>query len=132
MLDRDQLTEEVSAQPTKPILTTLREKIALKPIWDNLIWTWRPESKREAGDAVVRNLLLHWFPAKVSLESLSWGYSFWLGTISAVLFLILTITGGVLMFLYVPSVERAYLSVKDLELTSFGWFFAGCTASQHI
>jgi quinol-cytochrome oxidoreductase complex cytochrome b subunit len=30
------------------------------------------------------------------------------------------------MFLYVPSVERAYLSVKDLEFTiSFGWFLRG-------
>jgi quinol-cytochrome oxidoreductase complex cytochrome b subunit len=95
-------------------------------IWQKMKWTWKPESKREAGDAVVRNLLLHWFPAKVNLESLAWGYSFWLGTISAVLFLILTITGGILMFLYVPSVERAYLSVKDLEYTiSFGWFLRG-------
>jgi quinol-cytochrome oxidoreductase complex cytochrome b subunit len=95
-------------------------------MWEKVTWTWRPETKREAGDAIVRNVLLHWFPAKVSLESLSWGYSFWLGTISAVLFLILTLTGGILMFLYVPSVERAYLSVKDLEFSmSFGWFLRG-------
>lgn len=88
-----------------------------------LKWTWQPESNREAGDAVVQNFLLHWFPAKVTLRSLSWGYSFWLGTISAVLFAILTLTGVMLMFLYVPSVERAYLSVKDLEfVVSFGWF----------
>jgi cytochrome b-561 len=96
------------------------------PMWEKLTWTWRPVSKREAGDAIVRNFLLHWFPAKVSFESLSWGYSFWLGTISAVLFLVLTLTGAVLMFLYVPSVERAYLSVKDLEFSmSFGWFLRG-------
>lgn len=94
--------------------------------WQKLTWTWLPMSDREAGDSVVRNFLLHWFPAKVSRESLSWSYSFWLGTISAVLFLILTLTGTVLMFLYVPSVERAYLSVKDLEYTvSFGWFLRG-------
>lgn len=91
-----------------------------------VIWTWAPASKRQAGDAVVRNFLLHWFPAKVTRESLSWGYSFWLGTLSLALFLILTITGVVLMFLYVPSVERAYVSVKDLEYTvSFGWFLRG-------
>lgn len=88
-----------------------------------LKWTWQPASEREAGDAIVRNFLLHWFPSKVTLRSLSWGYSFWLGTISAVLFAILTLTGVMLMFLYVPSVERAYLSVKDLEFAvSFGWF----------
>src|SRR5574341_1394149 len=94
--------------------------------WEKITWTWKPASEREAGDSVVRNFLLHWFPAKVTRESLSWSYSFWLGTITAVLFFILTITGVVLMFLYVPSVERAYLSVKDLEYTvSFGWFLRG-------
>lgn len=119
-------TEELSVRPNKPILKTIRERFSLTPLWEKATWTWRPETKREAGDAIVRNVLLHWFPAKVSIESLSWGYSFWLGTISAVLFLILTITGGILMFLYVPSVERAYLSVKDLEYSmSFGWFLRG-------
>lgn len=99
---------------------------AKRSIWEKATWTWRPASDREAGDSIVRNFLLHWFPAKVSKESLSWSYSFWLGTVSAVLFLILTLTGTVLMFLYVPSVERAYLSVKDLEYTvSFGWFLRG-------
>lgn len=96
---------------------------ATKKIWQQLTWTWKPEGEREAGDAIVRNLLLHWFPAKVARESLSFRYSLWLGTISAALFLILTITGVILLFLYVPSVERAYNSVKDIEfVTSFGWF----------
>jgi quinol-cytochrome oxidoreductase complex cytochrome b subunit len=91
-------------------------------LWRKLVWSWKPESEKEAGDAIVRNLLLHWFPGKVSKASLSWTYSFWLGTMSAVLFLILVVTGVVLMFLYVPSVERAYGSIKDLEhVTSFGW-----------
>ena len=94
--------------------------------WDKIKWTWLPETNREAGDSVVRNFLLHWFPAKTTRQSLSWNYSFWLGTISAVLFLILIITGIPLMFLYVPSVERAYLSVKDIEFTvSYGWFLRG-------
>ena len=94
--------------------------------WKQIKWSWLPESNREAGDSVVRNFFLHWFPAKVTRQSLSWNYSFWLGTISAVLFLILILTGIPLMFLYVPSVERAYLSVKDLEFTvSFGWFLRG-------
>ena len=97
-----------------------------KKIWDQMVWTWRPSSERQSGDSVVRNLLLHWFPAKVTRRSLAFNYSFWLGTISAVLFLILCITGTMLMFLYVPSVERAYQSVKDLEfVVSFGGFIRG-------
>jgi len=97
-----------------------------KKIWNQLTWTWKPSTEREAGDSVVRNVLLHWFPAKVTKRSLSFSYSFWLGTMSAVLFAILCFTGTVLMFLYVPSVERAYQSIKDLEyVVSFGSFIRG-------
>lgn len=93
-----------------------------KKLYDRLTWTWKPSSEKEAGDAIVKNLLLHWFPNKISKASLSWNYSLWLGTISFVLFMILVITGIVLMFLYIPSVERAYSSVKDIEyVVSFGW-----------
>jgi len=99
---------------------------ATKRIYSNLTWTWNPRSDKEAGDAIVKNLLLHWFPNKISKRSLSWNYSFYLGTISFVLFMILVATGVVLMFLYVPSVERAYSSVKDLEyVVSFGWLLRG-------
>ena len=93
------------------------------PSIEDLVWTWSPRSERESGDAVVRNLLLHWLPNKVSRRAVATSYSFWLGTISAALFLILTLTGVVLMFLYVPSVERAYGTVKDLEFAvSYGGF----------
>jgi len=91
--------------------------------WRRLTWSWAPAGEREAGDAVVRNFLLHWLPNKVAKSSIASSYSLWLGTISAVLFLVLTLTGVVLMFLYVPSVERAYPSIKDLEYAvSFGSF----------
>jgi len=70
----------------------------------------------------VSNFLLHWFPHRVSLREFALGPTLYLGTISFTLLLILTITGVILMFLYVPSVERAYWSIKDLEFAiSFGW-----------
>jgi quinol-cytochrome oxidoreductase complex cytochrome b subunit len=92
-------------------------------IIDKLLWSWRPQSDREAGDAVVSNFLLHWFPNRVTLKSLSVGYSLYLGTISLILFGILTVTGVILMFIYVPSIERAYWDIKDMGFAvSFGWF----------
>ncbi len=87
------------------------------------LWSYRPQSDREAGDAIVSNFLLHWFPAKVYKPSLDWTYSFWLGTVSAALFFLLILSGLPLLFLYVPSVERAYASVKDIEyVVTFGWW----------
>ena len=87
------------------------------------LWSYRPKSDRDSGDAVVSNFLLHWFPAKVYKPSLDWTYSFWLGTVSAALFFLLILSGLPLLFLYVPSVERAYASVKDIEyVITFGWW----------
>ncbi len=97
-------------------------KERLYQVWRALVWTFDPADRTEAGKAVTRNFWLHWFPPRMTKASLSWSYSFWLGTISAFLFFILAVTGVILMFLYVPSVERAYQSIKDLEYAvSFGW-----------
>src|SRR5512140_3547799 len=98
------------------------------------LWSVRPASDREAGDAVVSNFLLHWFPAKTYKPSLDWNYSFWLGTPSAALLLLVTVSALPLLFLYVPSVERAYGSVKDIEyVTTFGfWIRAVHRLSAHL
>jgi quinol-cytochrome oxidoreductase complex cytochrome b subunit len=97
------------------------------------LWSFRPKSDREAGDAVTSNLLLHWFPAKVSKASMAWNYSFWLGTVTAALFLVTILSGLPLLLLYVPSVERAYQSVKDIEyVITFGrWLRAVHRVAAH-
>ena len=99
-----------------------------------LLWSARPASDREAGDAVVSNFVFHWFPAKALKASLDWNYSMWLGTISAALFLVLILSGLPLLFLYVPSVERAYASVKDIEyVVTFGaWIRSVHRISAHL
>ncbi|HEY7412891.1 MAG TPA: cytochrome b N-terminal domain-containing protein [Vicinamibacteria bacterium] len=98
------------------------------------LWSFQPRSDREAGDAIVSNFALHWFPAKVFKPSLDWTYSYWLGTISAALFLLLVVSGLPLMFLYVPSVERAYATVKDIEwVVTFGsWIRSVHRLSAHL
>ncbi|MBP7571953.1 MAG: cytochrome b N-terminal domain-containing protein [Acidobacteria bacterium] len=98
------------------------------------LWSFRPRSDRESGDAIVANFVLHWFPAKVARASLAWGYSFWLGTASAALLLLLVLSGLPLLFLYVPSVERAYASVKDIEyVVTFGaWIRSVHRISAHL
>jgi cytochrome b-561 len=94
----------------------------LTRLWRWITWTWSPASEKEASTAIVENLWLHWFPAKIDERSFGWRYSLWLGAISAFLFLILVVTGVLLMFFYVPSTERAYWSIKDIDyVVGFGW-----------
>ena len=78
-----------------------------------------PEQERAA--AVFGNLFLHLHPVRVHTNSLRAGYTFGLGLISLYLFLILTVSGVLLMFYYNPSTDLAYKSMKDLEyVVSFG------------
>jgi len=63
---------------------------------------------------ISRNFFLHIHTPKVSQRTLSPTYTFGLGLILSFLFLIMIITGLILMMNYTPSVERAYNSVKDI------------------
>jgi len=74
-----------------------------------------PQSNLERAQAMVSSFLLHIQPAKVSRHSLRASYSLGLGLISLYLFLILTVTGVLLMFYYVPSTDHAYDNMKDLQ-----------------
>ena len=74
-----------------------------------------PESNLERSLVMVSSFLLHVQPVKVHRHSLRASYSLGLGLILLYLFLILTVTGVLLMFYYVPSTEKAYDIMKDLQ-----------------
>jgi quinol-cytochrome oxidoreductase complex cytochrome b subunit len=124
----------MSAEPSASAKKSADKPATAPGVHPKRFWSFRPASDREAGDAVVSNFLLHWFPAKSYKPSLSWSYSFWLGTVSAALLLLLTVSGLPLLFLYIPSVERAYASVKDIEyVITFGfWIRAVHRISAHL
>jgi quinol-cytochrome oxidoreductase complex cytochrome b subunit len=86
-------------------------------------WSFRASTAKEVADAIFANFLLHAFPARMRPSSLAWTPTFWLGTVSWVLFVVLLVSGLPLMVFYIPSVEDAYRSVKDIEhVVSFGWW----------
>ena len=99
-----------------------------------LLRDWMPGTPREASDAIVRNMWLHAFPAHATRKALSFRASGWLGTACAAFFGITGVTGGVLLFLYVPSVERAYGSVKDIEhvVAHGAWLRGTHRAAAHL
>jgi quinol-cytochrome oxidoreductase complex cytochrome b subunit len=66
---------------------------------------------------MTSNVFFHLHPVKVSRKSLKWSYSFGLGIMAAILFGVLVFTGVLLMFYYVPSVERAYATMKEIQLS---------------
>jgi cytochrome b-561 len=95
-----------------------------KRLWQSLVRTrvgrsvfrvGLPDSNLERSQAMVSSFLLHVQPAKVNRHALKPGYTLGLGLISLFLFFILIGTGLLLMFYYVPSTNRAYDAMKDLQ-----------------
>ena len=77
-------------------------------------WRRGPVSDRERSRAVSRTFFLHFQASRIHPFSLRPGYTLGLGVLSAFLFVVLTVTGVLLMVYYVPSVERAYGSTADI------------------
>lgn len=80
-----------------------------------------PLTDKEKSEVSISSFLLHIQPAKVNKNVLKFSSTLGLGIISFYLFIILSITGILLMFYYVPSTEHAYDDIKDLGfVVSFG------------
>ncbi len=82
-----------------------------------------PSSDRGRAATSFTNFFLHLQPVRVSRQALRPTYTFGLGLICFFLFLILTVTGVLLMFYYVPSTTQAYDRMLDLRgAVAFGGF----------
>ena len=86
---------------------TLKERIFYSPKRDDVGYM----------RTVVNNAILHLHPVSVPVPALRFSYTWGLGGISVFLGLLLGITGVLLMFRYDASIERAYISVQELEAT---------------
>lgn len=85
-----------------------------------------PKTERERSEAFFNSFLLHIQPAKIEKHALRFTYTFGLGLLSMYLFILLTISGLLLMFVYVPSTEQAYGRMQDLHASvSFGYVLRG-------
>ena len=74
-----------------------------------------PSSDRGRAATSFTNFFLHIQPVRVSRQALRPTYTMGLGLISFFLFVILTGTGVLLMFYYVPSTTQAYGRMLDLR-----------------
>ena len=86
-------------------------------VWRSIFRHGWPDNPLDRSLAMTSNIFLHIHPVKVKRKSLKWSYSFGLGIISTILFFSLAVTGILLMFYYVPSVELAYSTMKELLLS---------------
>jgi hypothetical protein len=82
-----------------------------------------PRSVRGRSLAVMNSIFLHLHPIRTRADAIKMTYTFGLGGISFFLFLLLTLTGVLLMFYYIPSTTQAWQTMNDIKnLQPFGWF----------
>ena len=86
-----------------------------RAVWHSLVRQGPPVTDRSRAEAVFQNLFLHIHSTRIHRWSLRWSYTMGLGLICAASFLLLTVTGLLLMFYYKPSTVLAYQSIKDIH-----------------
>jgi quinol-cytochrome oxidoreductase complex cytochrome b subunit len=93
----------------------LYEALFSNYVWRSVFRSGYPNTPRNQMLVVATNVFLHLHPTRIHRTHVKITHTYCLGGLSFFLFLGLTITGVLLMFYYVPSVERAYEDILALE-----------------
>ncbi|MBK9707070.1 MAG: cytochrome b N-terminal domain-containing protein [Acidobacteria bacterium] len=92
-------------------------------IWHSIFRNPLPHSDLGRAQTSFTNFFLHIHPVKVHRNTIKPWYTMGLGLITFYLFLILVVSGILLMFYYVPATTQAYDRMLDLRGTvAFGTF----------
>ncbi|MBI4370212.1 MAG: cytochrome bc complex cytochrome b subunit [Elusimicrobia bacterium] len=103
----------------------IKKEVINSQVWRSVFrgGAWK-NTPRDRAAHIIGNVWLHLHPVRVRLRSLKFVYSWGMGGISFWLYLLLTISGILLMFYYRPTPEMAFRDMKDLEFAiSYGWFW---------
>ena len=109
-------------------INTLKKGLVESRVWKSVVRHGYPDTETNRALAIMSNLFLHLHPVKVKRHALKFNYTFGLGGLSLLLFIIEAVTGAFLMFYYVPSVERAFFDMKDLR---FAVYFGVLMRNMH-
>jgi quinol-cytochrome oxidoreductase complex cytochrome b subunit len=103
-------------QPKGPGLGDfLYDKLFHNYIWRSIFRSGYPNTPRNQMLAVATSVFLHLHPTRIHKTHVKITHTYCLGGLSFFMFLGLTVTGVMLMFYYVPSVDRAYTDIAALE-----------------
>jgi quinol-cytochrome oxidoreductase complex cytochrome b subunit len=99
----------------------LKKSIEESQIKKSIFRVGIPNTDRKRVLIMLGNVFLHLHPTKVKTSGVKLRYTWCAGGLSFFLFLVLTLTGVLLMFYYRPTVEYAYTDMVDLrEQVPFG------------
>src|SRR5260221_5122292 len=94
---------ELLSKPTKP------------QVYTSIFRHKHDDTPRNRALGVLSNVFLHLHPAKINRDAVRYSYTWGMGGITFYLFIVLTLTGTMLMFYYHPSKVQAFRDVLYLE-----------------
>ena len=106
--------QHLAGRKLRGLASALGTDIKGSTVWRSIFTKPFPRTDREQSEIAITSFWLHLHPARIKKAAIKLTCSFCLGGLSAALFLILTITGVLLMFYYVPSVDRAHADMVDM------------------
>lgn len=92
----------------------LLANLAKSQVWTSIFRTGVPVTRRQRMMGVLNNVFLHLHPVRLPKHAVKVKYTWCMGGLSFFLFLVLTVSGILLMFYYRPTVEYAYTDIVDL------------------
>src|ERR687889_1067803 len=95
--------------------STLVDRITRSQLYRSIVRSGYPDTPRNQALVVLGNVYLHLHPVRLRRHALAIPYTFCLGGLSFFMFLLLTVTGVMLMFYYIPSTTAAHQNMLDLQ-----------------
>ena len=108
----------MSDTATKPPKKTAKERLAELDqqfkegqVWKSVFRHKLDDSPRNRSLAVLSNVFLHLHPARINRDAVRYNFTWGMGGITFYLFIVLTLTGVLLMFYYHPSKVQAFRDI---------------------
>ena len=91
--------------------------------WRSIFRSGIPANSRERVAVVLSSVFLHLHPGRISAASIRLRRTFCMGGLAFLAFLVLTVTGVLLMFHYRPTPDHAYGDIEDImHAVAYGRF----------
>ncbi|MFZ0959309.1 MAG: cytochrome b N-terminal domain-containing protein [Terriglobia bacterium] len=110
LLEDVQVDVKVLREKAKEDLASLKKPTKTQ-LYKSIFRVKHDESERSRALSVLTNVFFHLHPAKVNRDAVRYNYTWGMGGMTFYLFLVLTITGVLLMFYYHPTKGQAYRDI---------------------
>ncbi|HJL84716.1 MAG: cytochrome b N-terminal domain-containing protein [Candidatus Marinimicrobia bacterium] len=91
------------------------QRLGESPVWKSIFRSGVPRTRRQRMMSVLNSVFLHLHPVRLPRHAVKLKFTWCMGGLTFFLYLVLTITGILLMFYYRPTVEYAYTDIIDLR-----------------